>query len=190
MYTDPQKEQYFITDITVKDVVRNLENDSYEYYYYLSDKKSENNIQDWVKIKENQTNSDNLAFKIDTRDISNFDELSNSTVLFLYIKEVAVKGGDQKVITSDAMKFENNSDTEIYLDDVKVEINDDNSNNNINNNNNNNNNNNGTNNTDDTVSKDKIPDAGKTVIQIIIITGIIALLIVSFRKFKDFKELK
>ena len=104
-------------------MLRNSENDKFEYYYYLSDKQSESNIQDWVKINENQTDINNITFKLNTKDVTHFDELYSSTVLYIYVKEVAIKGGDQKVLTSDALEIEPNSEElEIYLDDVKIEL--------------------------------------------------------------------
>ena len=98
-----------------------------EYYYYLSGKQNETNIQNWVKISESQTDSNNITFKVNTKDISNYDELKNEIALFLYIKEVAIKGGDQKVVISKPMKIESIGEIEQYLDNQKVKYdNDDN----------------------------------------------------------------
>ena len=120
-FTDKDTKEYFVIDMTVNGIVKNTNNDSYEYYYYLSPNQDETNIQDWVKITENQTSKDKLQFKINTKDIKNYAEVSDSNTVYLYIKEVAIKGGNQSVAISKSMKMDTDVEVEIYLDNVKVD---------------------------------------------------------------------
>lgn len=182
-FTDKTKEQYIIMELEVEDIERNLKNDSVKYYYYLSTNQSENNIENWVKIEENQTNSDKLVFKVNSKDIDNYDELASSNVLYLYIREVAVKGGDQKVAISKSMLVESHVGLEEYLDNVKQDI--ENSKPNVD--------------TegdkkdddkDDTISSEKIPDAGKTLLLIIVVPATICVLLISCKKYKKVKDIK
>ncbi len=71
-----------------------MSNDKVEYYYYLSTVKNKENITNWTKISEKQESNDKLKFKIDSKDISNYEDISKENILYLYIKEVAIKGGD------------------------------------------------------------------------------------------------
>ena len=118
-FTNKDKQEYFLMDITVNSISRILENDNCEYYYYLSSNQVENNIENWVKITEKQTANDRLQFKINTKDIKNYSELSDVGTLYLYIKEVATKGGDQKIALSRSISLESTGRTEIYVDNVK-----------------------------------------------------------------------
>lgn len=96
-----------IIDVEVSNIERNEKNDSVEYYYYLSPNKNEktSEIEDWVKIDEKQTNNDKLAFQINSEDLKNYSELSSANSVYLYIKEVAKKGGDQKIGYAGPMKL-------------------------------------------------------------------------------------
>lgn len=119
-FSNKDIQEYIVMDITVDGIIRNTENDSYEYYYYLSPEKDKNNIQDWVKITEKQTSNDKLSFKINTKDIKNYEEISDSNTLYLYIKEVVIKGGNQSVLVSKSINMDSNATIETYLDNEKV----------------------------------------------------------------------
>lgn len=173
-FTDEIKEEYIIMELEVTNIIRALENDKIEYYYYLSANQNENNIQNWVKITENQTNNNKLVFRVNTKDISNYEELVSSNVLYLYVREIAQKGGDQKVAISKTMLVESDAEIEEYLDNVKQE------------------------NTaepeepkdeDSTTSDNKIPNAGKTAIATTAVLAIIAIGAISFKKYKNLKEI-
>lgn len=120
-YTDASKQEYLVMNAKVDNISRNNENDSYEYYYYLSSNKDEKNIKKWVKIKDANISNDGMEFKINTKDLVNYSELSDSNNLYLYIKEVAIKGGNQSVKISKSMKLNSDVEIETYLDDVKVD---------------------------------------------------------------------
>ena len=116
---DKSSKDYYLFDVEINGITRNLKNDSYEYYYYLSNNANLNNITNWLKIEEKQTNKNKLIFQIDSRKIADFeDEFFNSEKLYIYIKEVVVKGGDQGVSISKAIQYEKN------LEDIKIYYND------------------------------------------------------------------
>lgn len=120
-YTDDSKKDYTLINVTINDIARNLTNDKVEYYYYLSSNKDEQNINNWIKVTENQKFNDKLQFTLDSRKISTYSELADEDVLYLYIKEVAIKGGDQNLAISKSMKVETNDKIETYVDNVKVD---------------------------------------------------------------------
>jgi len=121
-FTDTTKKEYSIIDVEIQNVKRS-NSEKYEYYYYLSSSQTEANIENWVKITEEQKSNDKLAFTIDTNKVANYAEISNSDVVYLYIKEVAIEGGNQAVLVSQSIKMENDKNTnfEIYRDNKKIE---------------------------------------------------------------------
>lgn len=120
-FTDDSKKDYTLMKIEVNNIERILSNDKVEYYYYLSTTKSEENISGWIKIAEKQTFNDKLIITINSKDILNYEEVSKENVLYLYIKEVAVKGGDQSIAFSNALSLESNVEVETYVNNVKKE---------------------------------------------------------------------
>ena len=186
-YTQDSSKDYTLIDTEIAGISRNINNDSYEYYYYLSPDGNLKNITDWVKIKESQDSNNKLKFKIDSRDISNYNQISKVKDLYIYIKESVVKGGNQIVVVSKAIKLEiENSKIDTYVDNVKKQNSDvQNSNQN---NNNDNNEKNGTQGTtsnnkggetqnpvkDSTTSTTNLPATGKSflVVAIIVIIAV------------------
>lgn len=120
-YTDESKKDYILIDIEINQIVKNLKNDKCEYYYYLSSNEDEKSINKWTKITEEQKNNEKLQFTIDSRKVSNYNEIADENVLYLYIKEVAIKGEYQSIAITDSMKIETNDKIEVYLDNVKVD---------------------------------------------------------------------
>lgn len=118
-FSNKNEQEYVLMDVVINSLYVNEENDSCEYYYYLSANQDDNNIENYIKIIEKQIDNDKLKFKINTKDIKNYEELSCSNTLYLYIKEVAKKGGNQSVAESKAMKMEMNDEIQIYLDGKK-----------------------------------------------------------------------
>ena len=119
-YTDKSKSSYIVADVTVSNINRDKNNDSYEYYYYLSGNQAEKNIQNWVKISETQNAKDKLTFTMNSKDMTNYKELLTAEKVYLYIKEVAIKGGNQTAASSNAMSIDTNVSYENYVDDKKV----------------------------------------------------------------------
>lgn len=177
MFTDKSKQEYFIMDTAVTSIIRENVNDSYDYYYYLSTNQNETDIKDWIKIKEEQKNENEIDFEVNSKDINNFDELlkDESKDIYLYIKEVAVKGSNSTSKVSKAMKFgtEKNVKETIYLDGVIVtDVNNNGNNNNAGSTDSTTSNNVLTikSNTDQTVATTKLPKTGmKTIIILIVI---------------------
>ena len=173
-FSDINAQEYMVMNITVNGIVKNKENDSNEYYYYLSSNSNENGITDWVKITEEQNESDKLEFNIDTRNIKNYGEIVNADTLYLYIKEVAVNGGNQSLLITNGLKLDNNAEVDVYMDNAKIE----------------NRNNGGIANTiDNTIAPNILPKAGLTSLVILIVIVIISGFIVysKYRKLRDIK---
>lgn len=166
-FTNNSQEDYTLIEVEINNIVRNLSNDKVEYYYYLSTVQDEENITEWVKITEEQNSNEKLHFTINSKDISNYEDISKENVLYLYVKEVAIKGGDQKVTISNALSMESDVKVETYVDNAKKE--------NVNSGNTSNNNNNSNNNgdKDNTVANGKLPQAGGTTVFSIIFATIL-----------------
>lgn len=122
-YTKENQKDYYVLQINLKNVIRVKENQTFEYYYYLSPNQSENEIEDWVKIDEEQNVENELNFKINTKQIKNFKEIADASELYVYIKEVAKREGNQRMYISDAIEIEadNMQKIESYVDDVLVD---------------------------------------------------------------------
>ena len=116
--TDSTSIDYEITNIN-----RATENDSVEYYAYISQKANEENISGWVKISEVQKDKSKLKFTLNTSDFKDISEYANAGDLYLYIKEVAKKGGSQVSVTTLGLKTNTPDDTKVnyYVDDVLKE---------------------------------------------------------------------
>ncbi len=178
-YTDPEKQEYALIDIIVNNITRNFENDKYEYYYYLSINSQEQSITNWVKINEEQKSND-ISFRIDTHSISNYSELKEAQNIYLYIKEVAIKGGSQKSVTSNAMLVTSSKNGEIYLDDAKIEkVNQSNQAEQISNDDK----------KDYTTSKNVIPNTGTTIAIMLVCIIIVATGVYGFIRVRKMKEI-
>ena len=122
-YTDKSKESYSIVEIEINNIKKAEENDKYEYYYCLSTNKTKVDYDNWIKIENGEIVNDKFKFNIDTRDLKNYGDVSDDSAVFLFIKEVVVKQGQQKTITTSGISFEPSDDVpfEFYIDDVKFE---------------------------------------------------------------------
>lgn len=169
--TNNSQSDYLLMNIEITDIIRNSDNDTVEYYYYLSPDKDAQKMNQWTKITEAQNASDKLVFTIDSRNIPNYDEIANEEVLYLYIKEVVIKSGTQSVAISKSMKLET---------DLKVEINTitgNNTSSNI------------SNLKDNTIANKKLPQAGMAIniiIGIIILIGIGILLYIKYKNISKY----
>lgn len=157
-FSDKNQKEYVTIDMLIEGIEKSTKNDNCTYYYYLSKNNNENNIQNWVKITENQSSNDKLEFKINTKDIKNYEDLMSSKTLYLYVREVAVKGGNQSVFVTKGINMDSDIKVETYLDNVKIENkNDDNKKTDV---------------KDDTMAPNEIPQTGvKSVIIIILVIG-------------------
>ena len=120
-FTNNSQNNYALINVEIDNISRNMSNDSLEYYYYLSPNPDEQNINSWTEITEEQKDSDKIQFTIDSRKMSNYNEIASEEVLYLYIKEVAIKGADTSIAVSKSMKLETDKDVETYVDNVKKE---------------------------------------------------------------------
>ena len=174
-------------DVSLVNLTRSLNNDKYEYYYYVSPNSNEQNIDKWVKINKEQKEKDRISLCIDTRDVSNYSDLVKGNTLYLYIKEVVSKGTDSKTTISGGYKVSNDKKTEMFKDGVKqLDTTTGSTSNNTNNNNNNQNTN--TQNTtkkDDTVANKKIPNTGAATIVLISILVVSAIGLIIYKKYSN-----
>lgn len=160
---------YVTMNIEIKNLTQNTNNDSTEYYYYLSTNKDEKNIEEnWVKITDAKFSNDALQFTIDSRNVPNYDKLSENETLYIYVKEVAIKGGDQSISISDANKleFSNNIDSNIN-NDINSTTSDS---------------------SDTTTANGKLPNAGFTTIIISIIIAISGIGILIYIRYKNLSK--
>lgn len=121
MYSDDTKESYVIFKMEIGGIVKNLENDSLEYYYYLSSNPNEENISNWIKIDEEQNSENKLEFEMDSREITNYEEIYDANQVYIYIKEVAIKDANQSVSISNGILLDDGGELEIYIDDEKID---------------------------------------------------------------------
>ena len=110
-------------DYEIINITRPTENDSVEYYAYISQKANEENISGWVKISEVQKDKSKLKFTLNTSDFKDISEYANAGDLYLYIKEVAKRGGSQVSVTTLGLKTNTPDNTKVnyYVDDVLKE---------------------------------------------------------------------
>ena len=82
---------------------------------YLSQNIDETDIIDWVKIDKVQNDKTKLTFSINLADFKNVDEFANPNDLYLYIKEVAKKGGNQSTATALILKNTTPGSTKVLV---------------------------------------------------------------------------
>ena len=151
------------------------ENTSYEYYYYLSGTQGDENINDWKKteITKESDGTYSITLTINSENLNNYEELTESDNLFIYVKEVA--STENKTIENvHSLEVENNSEPQCYVDGEYVGGIEDVLNYKQNGQNNNYNSGNTENPKDDTVIPGILPFTGKTAIMIIIVLVAIA----------------
>ena len=120
-YTDENQKEYAILRIEMNDIIKAMDNEKIEYYYYLSLNPSEENITNWMKINISQEAEDKILFEINSSDITNYEELLNSNTIYLYVKEVATRN-DIKVeaMTKSLALSAENINIEKYMDGEKL----------------------------------------------------------------------
>ena len=167
--TDDIQDNYVIIEVEVSGIEKNLNNDKLEYYYYLSSNKNEEEIKDWVKITEKQDNNEIFKFTIEVDKLDNYEELIDSEVIYLYVKEVAIKGGNQSIEISNAMKLEadDSTDIDISMDDVNDESNTEDTK------------------EDDTIANGIIPNAGIKLTSILVIIVLSIIVRCAYVKYKE-----
>lgn len=175
-FTNNTQKDYILINVEIDNIIKNLNNDKLEYYYYLSSNANEQNINNWTKISEAQNSNNKLQFLIDSRNITNYNEISDKDVIYLYVKEVAIKGGNQSISVSKPMKLETDKNIEIFVDNNKINNIDSSTNNSSGD----------TSFKDKTTANGKLPNAG---IKFTIIIAIVALLCIGIFLFIRYKKL-
>ena len=191
-YSKLNKEEYFDLKIKVENIKDIDENTQYTYYYYLSSNNSEDTEKDWIKIENTKLEQKNgtyfITFNINTKGISNMDELLEAQDLYISLKEVASANGESvEQIRTKKINTEN-VNVQYYLDDEHVGSLDDiigNGDNDDNDNNDNDNNNSNNNITDNTISPKPIPQAGAISIGAFILIIMLSLGVYFFIKHKN-----
>lgn len=95
LYYDIDKENYIDMSFEINNIHDMDKNTNYTYYYYLSENESDENIENWIELKnvnihENEDGTYSITFKISTSELINYEELSENKIdnLYLYLKEV------------------------------------------------------------------------------------------------------
>lgn len=177
-FTSSLEEDYVLIDIEITDIKRNFENDKTEYYYYLSPNKGETNITQWIKIKEEQNSNVKLEFTINTQDIDYYEKIANEETMYLYIKEIATKGANQKIATTSGMELGTTKEFEIYINNKKIELTQINPNTNTNK----------KEEPDNTLASGKLPQAGITTIIICMLALILTRGVIGYSKYKNLSK--
>ena len=174
-FSDKNKKGYTVLNIQLENLKISNKNENAEYYYYLSTRQNEENINNWVKINSIQIKDDKMKFDINTLDITNYQEIDNADKTYLYVKEVATKNGmKSESITTPFLLEAEISNIEQYLDGEKKVTNiDDNSK--------------PENEIDNTLAPGRIPDTGKNLLIIFLIIIIASVGRISYKKYKDIK---
>lgn len=161
-YSNKPEESYTLIDVEVSNIEESKVNDKCEYYYYLSPKQEENSISNWVKIEKAEIKDGKLVFTINSKDISNYEEVSNSETLYLYIKEVATKGKEQSVVVTKSMKLETPKIDNTYVDGEDK---------------------------DTTIADKELPNTGKIIVGILLAI-IMTFAVIKFIRYKNLKDIK
>lgn len=171
-YTKDTKKNYALLQIEINQISKATTNDTIEYYYYLSPYVNQQNIDKWIKISETQTSNTSLQFEIDSRKVANFSEIANADTLYLYVKEVATKGGSQHIFYTQPLSVKSDINAEIFVDGVKKQ----------------NQNSSTSSTTDNTTAPGSIPQTGiKVTLSILIIISLLGGLIffIRYKKLTD-----
>ena len=119
-YDKIQKDDVVNFEGTISSIVEATVNDSAKYYVYVGTESDERDINDWTYIGENKIENGNLNFKVTLTGQSNVEKLKNASTCFIYIKEVATRGSQEKVLITKGIQFNNDTtDLIMYLDDVE-----------------------------------------------------------------------
>ena len=169
----------------VSPIIKAEVNDSIDYYIYLSANSEESDINGWRLLEGASIKDGKLDFSIDISKQTNYSDLANATKLYVYIKEVANREGQSKILTTKGLEIDpNTSRVKIFLDDTDV-----------------------TNRLDEvlyveistltaeeidyTINYGELPDAGESAIKylLILVVPYVVYLIRKNKKFKKIKEL-
>ncbi len=122
-YTNNTEKNYAEITVEISGITKATVNDSLSYKYYLSSNQAEKTISDekWVELKNVQITDGKLRFTINTKDLTNYDEVSKSNNLYLYVREIATRNGQTKVLDVNAKDISKPEQKEEYIDGIKKE---------------------------------------------------------------------
>ena len=125
LYKELPEEPYMNLQLTLSNIMHGNEETNYTYYFYLSSSDTEENIENWIRIDAEEILMDDgtvaINFEVDTRDISNIEELNNSDRIYLYIKEVAnIDDVSLEQIKVSVLEPSKNTSIIFYLDNQMV----------------------------------------------------------------------
>lgn len=120
-YTNNSNNSYATITIEVSGITKATVNDNLSYKYYLSSNKNEKTIQDssWSELNNIQIINGKLTFTINTKDIPNYDEVSKSNNLYLYVRETATRNGQNKILDVGSYDISQPEQKEEYIDGIK-----------------------------------------------------------------------
>lgn len=156
-------DEYFSLVLELSGIEKSNVYDKLDYYYWLSSNPKETDIDKWIKIDSGEIVDGKLKFTINSKDIPNYQEVSTSEALYLYIKERATKGEAKIETITSSMKVELANDFEDNTDKKDV---------------------------DNTVAKKELPNTGVRVLCITILSVMIIFVIIKFIKYRDLKDIK
>ena len=120
-YLDNTKNKKIILDGTISNIKKAEVNDSLKYYIYVSNSLAEENITNWISLENASINKGSLEFSVDLSKASNYSELASATKLYVYVKEIAEREGQSKVLTTNPYELNSgNTAIKILLDDIDV----------------------------------------------------------------------
>lgn len=122
-FTDENKQEYMIIKVDINNIIKSTKNDILLYNYYLSSNNNETEIADWVEINELQEAENEMSFEINTEEISNYQQIKDSKILYLYIREIATINdiSRENVTSAIELNLENISIEEFIDGQLKIE---------------------------------------------------------------------
>ena len=117
-FTDNRK-SYTLINATINGIQKAEENESYEYFYYVSSRADEKNITDWIKVDNGSIQNGSLNILINSNDIKNYEDMAEAENLYIYVKETVTKSGDQATTVSKPMRIDPNTETKTYIDNIE-----------------------------------------------------------------------
>lgn len=122
-YTNNTEKNYAEITLEISGITKATVNDSLSYKYYLSSNQAEKTIPDeaWIELKNTQINNGKLTFTINTKDLPNYEEVSKSNNLYLYIREIATRNDQTKILDVNAKDVSKPEQKEEYIDGIKKE---------------------------------------------------------------------
>lgn len=118
-FTDTSTKEYMTMNVELNSLVRSDKNDTYEYFYYLSTSPNETGIENWVRITADQKSTSSIKFPVNTNDLSNYSEILKGKDVYVYVKEIVKKNGEEKTTISKGIELKFEDDITVYKDNVK-----------------------------------------------------------------------